>query len=113
VLSRQENRCVLTYLWYMRYSKDLILLLGVFGTVPRDLTAYQMMRLRWGAPQVPAKRAEQAFSLLNMGAHVSHWTFPAPPKIFRLLYILRTPWVDTCGGKIGSSSFLVKVALSA
>jgi hypothetical protein len=24
VLSRHENRCVLTYLWYMGYSKDLI-----------------------------------------------------------------------------------------
>jgi hypothetical protein len=78
VLSRQENRYALTYLWYMVYSKDLILLLGVFGTVPRDLTAYQMMMLRWGAPQVPAKRAEQAFSLLNLGDKVFHWTFPAP-----------------------------------
>jgi hypothetical protein len=78
VLSRQENRCVLTYIRYMINSKYLILLLGVFVTVPRDLTSYQMMRLRWGAPRVPAKSAEQAFSLLNLGSQVSHWTFPAP-----------------------------------
>jgi hypothetical protein len=57
VLSRQENRCFLTYLWYMSYSKDLISLLGIFVTVSRDLIAYQMTRLRWGAPQVPAKSA--------------------------------------------------------
>jgi hypothetical protein len=65
----------------MSYSKDLILLLGVFGTVLRNLTSYQMMRLRWGASQVPAKRAEQAFYLLNLVAQVSHWTFPAPQDI--------------------------------
>jgi hypothetical protein len=91
--------CVLTYIWYMMYSKDLILLLGVFVTVPRDLTAYQMMRLRWGAPQVPAKSAEQAFSLLNMGAQVSHWTFPAPPRSFVFYIDFGPPWVDTCGGR--------------
>jgi hypothetical protein len=65
-----------------------------FGTVLRNLTTYQMRRLRWGASQVPAKRAEQAFSLPNLGAQVSHWTFPAP-KIFRLISRLWTPWVDT------------------
>jgi hypothetical protein len=65
----------------MRYSKYLILLLGVFVTVPRDLTAYQMMMLRWGASQVPVKRAEQAFSLPNLGGQVSHWTFPASQDI--------------------------------
>jgi hypothetical protein len=90
VLSRQENRCVITYIWYMRYSKYLIFLLGVFGTVLRNLTAYQTMRLRWGASQVSTKRAGQAFSLLNLVAQVSHWTFPAP-KIFCLLSRLRTP----------------------
>jgi hypothetical protein len=49
-----------------------------FGTVLRNLTSYQMMRLRWGASQVPAKHAEQAFPLPNMGAQISHWTFSAP-----------------------------------
>jgi hypothetical protein len=88
VLSRQENRCALTYLWYIRYSKDLILLLGVFGTVLRNLTAYQMMRLRWGSSQVPARCAEQAFSLPNLGSQVSHWTFPAPQD---LLSSIQTP----------------------
>jgi hypothetical protein len=48
VLSGQENRCVLTYLWYMFYSKDLISTLG-FGTVLRNLSPYQMMRPEWGA----------------------------------------------------------------
>jgi hypothetical protein len=81
VLSRQENRCVLTYLWYMMYSKYLILLLGVFVTVLRNLTAYQMMRLILGASQVPAKSSEQAFSLLNLGYQVSHWTFPDPQDL--------------------------------
>jgi hypothetical protein len=109
VLSRQENRCVLPYLWYMRYSKDLILLLGVFVMVPRDLTAYQMMRLRWGAPQIPAKSADQAFSLLNLGAHELY----RPPKSFVFYIDFGPPWVYACGGQIGSSSFLVKVALSA
>jgi hypothetical protein len=72
----------------MRYSNDLILLLGVFVTVPRDLTAYHMMRLRWGAPQVPAKSEEQAFSLLNLGAQVSHWTFPAPQDLLSSIQTL-------------------------
>jgi hypothetical protein len=81
VLSRQENRCVLIYLWYMSHSTDLILLFGVLEMVLRNLTAYQMMRLRWGASQVPAKRAEQAFPLSNMGAQISHWTFPAPQDL--------------------------------
>jgi hypothetical protein len=113
VLSRQENRCVLTYLWYMRYSKYLILLVGVFGTGLRKLTAYQMMRLIWGASQVPAKCAEQAFALLNLVAQVTHWTFPAP-KIFRLLSILLTPLGRYLrGGGIGSPNYLVKFALSA
>jgi hypothetical protein len=62
----------------MIYSKDLILLLGVFEPVLRNLTAYQMMRLRWGSSQVPARRADQAFSLPNLGSQLSHWTFPAP-----------------------------------
>jgi hypothetical protein len=48
-----------------------------FGTVLRNLTAYQMMRLRWGASRVPAKSAEQAFPLSNLGAQISHWTFSA------------------------------------
>jgi hypothetical protein len=52
-----------------------------FGMVLRNLTAYQMMRLRWGASQVPAKRAEQAFPLPNLGAQISHWTFPAPQDL--------------------------------
>jgi hypothetical protein len=53
VLSRKENRCVLTYLWHMCYSKYLIYLLDV-GTILRKLTAYQLIMLRWGASQVPA-----------------------------------------------------------
>jgi hypothetical protein len=52
-----------------------------FGTVLRNLIAYQMIRLRWGASQVPAKRAEQAFPLSNLGAQMSHWTFPAPQDL--------------------------------
>jgi hypothetical protein len=35
VLSRKENRCVLTYLWNMSHSNDLILLLGVFVNGPQ------------------------------------------------------------------------------
>jgi hypothetical protein len=52
-----------------------------FGTVLRNFTAYQMMRLIWGASQVPAKRTEQAFPLSNLGAQISHWTFPRPQDL--------------------------------
>jgi hypothetical protein len=52
-----------------------------FGTVLRNLTTYQMMRLGWGESQVTSKRAEQAFPLSNLGAQISHWTFPAPQDL--------------------------------
>jgi hypothetical protein len=53
VLVTQEDRFVLTYLWYMLYSKDLISPLGV-KTVLRNLTIYQMIRPKWGSSQIPA-----------------------------------------------------------
>jgi hypothetical protein len=65
----------------MSHSKYLILLFSVLETVLRNLTAYQMMRLRWGASQVPAKRAEKIFPLSNLGAQISHSTFPAPQDL--------------------------------
>jgi hypothetical protein len=43
------------------------------------------------------KHVEQAFSLSNLGAQVSHCTFQ-PPQIFRLLSILRTPLGRYGGG---------------
>jgi hypothetical protein len=63
VLSRQENRCVLTYLWYTNHSKDLILIFGVLETVLRNLIDYQMIRLIWVASQVPAKRVELHYTV--------------------------------------------------
>jgi hypothetical protein len=81
----------------MSHSKDLILLLGVFVTVLRDFTAYQMMRLVGGAPQVPAKSAEQAFSLLNTGGSSLSLDIPAPQDLSSSIQTL-DPWVDTCGG---------------
>jgi hypothetical protein len=71
-----------------------------FGTVPRNLTSYQMMMLRWGISQVPAKRAEQAFPLSNLGAQISHWAFiaPPPPRSFVFYPDYGPPWVDTSGG---------------
>jgi hypothetical protein len=62
-----------------------------FGTVLRNLTAYQMMRLRGGASQVPAKRAEQAFPLSNLGDRISHWTFPAPQDISSYIHTTDPP----------------------
>jgi hypothetical protein len=98
VLSRKENRCVLTYLWYTSHSTDLISLFMCFGKVLRNLTAYQMMRLRWGASQVPAKRAEQALPLSNLVAQISHWTFPAAQDLSSSIQTTDPPLGRYLGG---------------
>jgi hypothetical protein len=69
VLSRQENRCVLTYLWYMCYSKDLISLIGVWDCAqkPHSLSNDQA---KMGCITSTCNRAEQAFPLSNLGAQV-------------------------------------------
>jgi hypothetical protein len=82
VLSSQDYRCVLTYPWYMSYSKDLILLFGVWDCAqkPHILSDDQAII---GCIASTCKRAEQVFPLSNMGVQVSHWTFqpPASPTI--------------------------------
>jgi hypothetical protein len=77
-----------------------------FGTLLRHLTAYQIIRLRWGASQVP-------LSARNMSPPYPIWGLKSligpfqPPQIFLLLSILHPSWVDTWGGgQIGSSPLL-------
>jgi hypothetical protein len=74
-----RNICVLTYLWYMCYSKDLISLLSV-GTMLIDLTAYQMIRPRWGASQVSAS-AWNSPPLTQSGGSGLPLEPPASPNI--------------------------------
>jgi hypothetical protein len=111
VLSRQENRCVLTYLWCMCHSNDLISLLGV-GTVPRNLIAYQMIRLRWGASQVTA-------TARNMPVPYPIWGLRSSLGASSLSrsYLLSRLWTPLGrypgGGRIGGSPAPAKVVLSA
>jgi hypothetical protein len=94
VLSRQENRCVLTYVWYMSHSKDLILLFGVSETVLRNLTAYHMTRLIWGASHVPAK----CLPLIQSGGSNISLDLSSPPRSFVFYPDDGPPWIDTWGG---------------
>jgi hypothetical protein len=80
VLSRQENRCVLTYLWYMSHSKDLISLL-VFWNGAQKPHSLSDDEAKMGCITSTCKRVEQVFPLSNLGAKISHWTFPAPPDL--------------------------------
>jgi hypothetical protein len=111
VLSRQENRCVLTYLWYMCYSKDLISLLGV-GTVLRNLTAYQMIRLRWGASQVPgtAQNRPSPYPICGVMSSLGASNLPIS---FVFYPDYDPPWVYNRGGRIGGTPVLVNIVLSA
>jgi hypothetical protein len=81
MLSRLENRCVLTYLWHMSHSKDLILLLVVFVNGPQKPHSLSEDKDKMGYNTSTCKRAEQVFPLSNLGAQISHWTFPASPDI--------------------------------
>jgi hypothetical protein len=47
--------------------------------------------------QVPAKSADQAFSLLNLGLKSLIGPF-LPPIYFFFYTDFGPPWVDTCGG---------------
>jgi hypothetical protein len=83
-----------------------------FGMVLRNLTAYQMIRLRSGASQVPVKARNRSSPYPIWGLKSLIGPFQ-PPQIFRLLSILRTPLGRYLGGGLGSSPLLAKVALSA
>jgi hypothetical protein len=103
VLSRQEIRCVLTYLWYMSHSKDFMAF-WCFWTVLRNLTAYQMIGLRWGASQVPVNAR-------NRSSHYPIWGLKSligPSSLPRsfVLYPDYEPPGQTPGGWIGSSPLL-------
>jgi hypothetical protein len=90
----QARKQICSYLYLVNDSlKRFDLASCCFGMALRNLTAYQMMRLRWGASQVSARQAEQAFPLSNMGLKSLIGPFQ-PPKIFLLLSRIRTPWVD-------------------
>jgi hypothetical protein len=52
-----------------------------FGTVLRNLTAYHIIRLRWGASQVPVNAQNRSSPYPIWGAQNSHWTFPASPDL--------------------------------
>jgi hypothetical protein len=60
-----------------------------FGAVIRNLTAYQMIRLRWGASQVPVNARNRSSPYPVWGLKSLMRPFQ-PPPIFRLLSILRT-----------------------
>jgi hypothetical protein len=68
-----------------------------FGTVLRNLTSYQMMRLRWGASQVPANARNRSSPHPIWGLKSFILPFQ-PPHIFRLLSRLRTPLGRYLGG---------------
>jgi hypothetical protein len=83
-----------------------------FGMVLRNLTAYQMIRLRWGASQVPvdARNRSSPYPICGLKSLIGPFQ---PPHIFRLLSRLRTPLGRYLGGgQIDSSPLLAKVALS-
>jgi hypothetical protein len=78
MLSRQENRCVLTFEVLTRFD----LASCCFGTVLRDLTAYKIMILRWGASQVPAKTCEGGLLLPQSGGSSLSLVLSCPPRSF-------------------------------
>jgi hypothetical protein len=82
-----------------------------FGTVLRNLTAYQMMRLRWVSSQVPVNAWNRSppYPIWGLKSFIGPFQ---PTPIFRLLSRLRTPLGRYLGG-VGSSPLLAKVALSA
>jgi hypothetical protein len=95
----QARTQMCSYLYLVRESLQRFdLNVWCFGTVLRNLTAYQMIRLIWGGCITSTcKRADQVFPLSNLGAQISHWTFQ-PPPIFRLLSRIRTPLGIYLGG---------------
>jgi hypothetical protein len=94
VLSRQENRCVLTYLWYMSHSKDLISLFGVLERCS-ETSAYQMIRLRWSASQVPVNVRNRSSPYPIWGLRSLIGPSSPPPRSFVFYPDYGPPWVDT------------------
>jgi hypothetical protein len=70
-----------------------------FGTVLRNLTAYQMIRLRWGASQVPVNAQSRSSPYPIWGLKCLVGPFQ-PPQIFLLLSRLRTPLGRYLGGGV-------------
>jgi hypothetical protein len=61
-----------------------------FGMVHRNLTSYQIIRLRWGASQVPVNARNRSFPYPIWGLKSLIGPFQ-PPQIFCLLSRLRSP----------------------
>jgi hypothetical protein len=96
VLSRQESRCVLTYLWYMSYSKDLISLFVAWECAkkPHSLSDDNA---KTGCTISTCKRTEQAFPISNLGLKSSFGASSLP--IYFVFYPdYGPPWVGTWGG---------------
>jgi hypothetical protein len=95
-LKARKQMCCYLYLVH-ESLKRLDTAFWCFGTVLRNLTAYQMMRLRWGASQVPANARNRSSPYPIWGLNYLIVPFQTP-QIFRLLSRLRTPWVEIPGG---------------
>jgi hypothetical protein len=65
-----------------------------FGTVLRNLTAYQTMRLRWGASQVPTKTRGTGLPLIHSGGSNISLDLSSPPRSFVFYPDYEPPWVD-------------------
>jgi hypothetical protein len=83
-----------------------------FGMLLRNLTAYQMIMLKWGASQVPvnARNRSSPYPILGLKSLIGPFQ---PRLIFLLLPRLRTTLGRYLGGHIGNSPLLAKVLLSA
>jgi hypothetical protein len=111
----QARKHIYSYLSLVHESlKRFDLACWCFGTVLNNLTAYQMIRLRWGASEVPvnARNRSSPYPIWGLKSLIGPFQ---PPQIFRLLSRLQTPLVRYLGGagRVGSSPLLAKVALSA
>jgi hypothetical protein len=94
----QARKQMCSYLSLVHESlKRFDLAFWCFETVLRNLTAYQMMRLRWGASQVPVNARNRSSHYPIWGIKSLIGPFPTP-QIFRLLSRLRTPLGRYLGG---------------
>jgi hypothetical protein len=77
----QARKQVCSYLSLVHDSLKIFdLAFWCFGTVLRNLILSDD-KAKMGCITGTCKRVEQVFPLSNMGAQISHWTFPAYPDI--------------------------------
>jgi hypothetical protein len=77
-----------------------------------ETSSYQMIRLRWGASQVPAKARNipPPYSIWWLRSSLGASRLPSLPISFVFYPDYDPPWI---GGRIGGSPAIVKVVLSA